>query len=409
GGIRLSPMAISYAVHRNLAVALSAWLLVVAAWACDGEVSIHCGSTPSSVMTNDGELFAVFVSNGHVYFTRARPETLAFSTPVRISHAQARIDHNGESRPKIALGRDRAIFVTWTRRIEGRFAGDVYFSRSLDGGQSFDAPRFMRDTPEPTSHRFDALAVTPSGRLYVAWIDKRDLAAAEAQGQEDFAGASIYFAVSDDDGATFGPNRRAATQSCECCRLAMTVADGERVRLLWRHVFDGSIRDHALAELHPTGASDLQRVSHEEWMLQGCPHEGPHMAAGADGEHMVWFSGAPDAGGVHYGFHDHATGTTRHLNRVDHRPGSGKPQVAVRGDHVDLLWLAVGAEHSEVLHLHSHDGGRSWSEPRTLVASAAIVDHPQLLAHGDAVWLAWHTRDEGYRLLPLSDPGSEEP
>lgn len=360
-------------------------------------------------MSDDGELFAVFVSDDHVYFTRTQRETLVFSTPVRISREPARIDHNGESRPKIALGRDRAIFVTWTRRIEGRFAGDVYFSRSLDGGQSFDAPRLIRDTSAPTSHRFDALAVTPSGRLYVAWIDKRDLAAAESQGQEDFAGASIYFAVSDDAGATFSPNRRAASHSCECCRLAMTVADGERIRLLWRHVFPGSIRDHALAELDPGGASEPQRVSHEEWMLQGCPHEGPHMAAGWGGEHMAWFSGAPDAGGVHYGFHDHATGTTRQLKRFDGRPGSGKPQVAVRGDRIDLVWLAVGTEHSEVLHLRSHDGGRNWSEPRTLATSASTVDHPQLIAEGETVWLAWHTRDEGYRLLALSEPESERP
>ncbi|MCC5871608.1 MAG: exo-alpha-sialidase [Gammaproteobacteria bacterium] len=402
-------MAITDPVSRNLAVALSALLLAAGAWACDDAVSIHCGSTPSSVLTEDGELLAVFVSDDHVYFTRAERETLAFSPPVRVSREPARIDHNGESRPKLALGRDRAVFVTWTRRIEGRFAGDVYFSRSLDGGESFETPRLMRDTPEPTSHRFDALTVTPSGRLYVAWIDKRELAAAEARGQEDFAGASIHFAVSDDDGTTFGPNRRAATHSCECCRLAMVAADADRARLLWRHVFEGSIRDHALAELAPDGASELKRISHEDWMLEGCPHEGPHMAAGASGDHMVWFSGAPDAGGVHYGFWDHATGTTRHLKHIDDRPGSGKPQVAVRGDHVDLVWLAVGAEHSEVLHLHSHDGGRSWSEPRTLATSAATVDHPRLLAAAEAVWLAWHTRDEGYRLLSLSDPGFERP
>ncbi|TVS17569.1 MAG: hypothetical protein EA417_06270, partial [Gammaproteobacteria bacterium] len=109
-------MAITDSVFRNVAVALSALLLATATWACDDEVSIHCGSTPSSVLTDDGHVFAVFVADGHVYFTEGERETLAFSPPVRITREPARIDHNGESRPKIALGRDGAVFVSWTRR-----------------------------------------------------------------------------------------------------------------------------------------------------------------------------------------------------------------------------------------------------------------------------------------------------
>ncbi len=394
-------MAITNAVSRNVAVALSATLLLLAAdaAACEGDaISIHCGSTPSSTLTEGGELFAVFVHDGHVYFTRGEPEPLQFSPPVRITHEQARIDHNGESRPKIAIGRGDAMFVSWTRRIEGRFAGDVYFSRSLDGGRSFDTPRRMRDTEAPSSHRFDALQVTPSGRLYVAWIDKRDLAAAEAAG-ETFAGASIYYATSEDEGATFGRNRRLAAHSCECCRLATVAAGDGGLRLLWRHVFDGSIRDHAMAGIGPDWVSTVERVSHEDWVLQGCPHEGPHMAAGQEGDHMVWFSGAPDAAGVHYGFRDHTHGDTIRLKHLDQRPGAGKPQVAARHGHVDVVWLAVGAERSEVLHIHSHDAGRNWSTPQTVATSADSVDHPQLLTHGDGVWIAWHTSNEGYRLV----------
>ena len=52
------------------------------------------------------------------------------------------------------------------------------------------------------THRFDALAVSPSGRIYVAWVDKRDLIAAKKT-QKLYDGAAIYYAVSDDSGASF--------------------------------------------------------------------------------------------------------------------------------------------------------------------------------------------------------------
>ncbi len=399
-------------VHRSLyifAVALGLSLTCAErALACGEEpVSIHCGSTPSTVIADTGELLSVFVANDHVYFTRADRDTLAFAPPVRVTQEAARIDHNGESRPKIALGRDGAIFVSWTRRLEAHFSGDVYFSRSLDGGSTFDAPRVLRDTPVPSSHRFDVLEVTRSGRLYAAWIDKRDFEA-EAGSDHDSAGASIYYAYSDDQGASFSPNRRAAAHSCECCRLAALPAGDDGIRLLWRHVFDGSIRDHALIEIAPDGPSQLQRVSNEDWELLGCPHAGPHMAAaGTEGVHMAWFTGAPGAGGVHYGYRDFSTGNTVRLKHIDARPGAGKPQVAVWEDRVDLFWIAAGAEQSDLLHKQSLDAGRSWSPPQTLATSAGAVDHPQLLQERDALWVAWHTRNEGYQLLSLATSTSE--
>jgi hypothetical protein len=396
-------MAIGYTISITVAVALSALFAFGASVAAcvDDEISIHCGATPTSALSETGEILSVFVAAEHVWFTRAQRDALDFVPPVRITREPTRIDHNGESRPKIALGRDDAIFVSWTRRLEGHFSGDVYFSRSLDGGSTFSEPRVLRDTSEPSSHRFDTLAVTPSGRLYAAWVDKRDMAAAEARGDE-FAGASIYFAVSDDDGATFSANQRVAAHSCECCRLAMTTVGDERIRLLWRHVFDGSIRDHALAEIGPSGVAPLERVSHENWALQGCPHQGPHMAAARDGEHMVWFSGAPDAGGLHYGFRDDATGDTVRRKRIDVRAGAGKPQVAARGDEVDLVWLAVSAEYTELLHMKSRDAGGSWSPVRAFAQSAGATDLPQLLSDGESLWVAWHTQDEGFRVLSLS-------
>ena len=391
-------------------VTLLALLALIAgsAIACDDVVSIHCGSTPTAALTDDGALLAVFVANDHVYFTRGDPEQVRFLPPVRISRTAARIDNNGESRPKIALGLNGTIYVSWTRRLEARFSGDVYFSRSVDGGQTFESPRVLRDTPAASSHRFDVLQVTPSGRLYAAWIDKRDIEAAEAAG-EAFTGASVYYAYSDDRGETFSTNQRVAAHSCECCRLAVVPSGDDQIHLLWRHVFDGHIRDHALTTVGPSRAAPLMRASHEDWTLQGCPHEGPHMAADGKGLHMVWFSGAPDAGGIHYGYRDLDTDETTHLQHIDNRPVARKPQVAVRGERVDLVWLAVEAEQTALLHQYSIDAGRTWLSQQTLTRSAADTDSPQLLQGGDMLWVAWHAQDEGYQLLALPGTTTKQP
>lgn len=42
------------------------------------------------------------------------------------------------------------------------------------------------------THRFESMIVDTSGRIFIAWIDKRDAEAARAK-KEKYAGAAIYY------------------------------------------------------------------------------------------------------------------------------------------------------------------------------------------------------------------------
>ena len=86
------------------------------------------------------------------------------------------------------------------------------------------------------------------GRLWVAWVDKRDLKVAEEAGRA-YRGAAIYYAHSDDRGATWSGDTKLADSSCECCRIALAVNPQGRVAAMWRHVFEPNERDHAFALL----------------------------------------------------------------------------------------------------------------------------------------------------------------
>ncbi len=93
------------------------------------------------------------------------------------------------------------------------------------------------------THRFESLLVDRTGRVWVAWIDKRDLGVAQAAKRE-YAGAAVYYAYSDDRGAKVGRAIiKLADNSCECCRIALTLDSKGRAVAMWRHVFPGSERD----------------------------------------------------------------------------------------------------------------------------------------------------------------------
>ena len=81
---------------------------------------------------------------------------------------------------------------------------DIYFVRSEDGGQSFDAETRISDAPWfvnacPVS---GPAIVTDRDQLFVSWMDGRN------DSQRTFSHTDIWLATSDDEGQTWSTNRR---------------------------------------------------------------------------------------------------------------------------------------------------------------------------------------------------------
>ena len=360
-----------------------------------------CGSAPSALFDESGQLWVVFVDGGHVLLSRSSDKGLSFDKAVKVNHGPEEIYADGENRPLLAFGREGQVFVAWTRKKHEVYSGDIRFARSLDGGRQFEPAVTVNDDGLLTSHRFVSMAVTPSGLLYLAWLDKRDQLQALSAGA-DYQGAALYYTLSADAGGSFHANRKVADHSCECCRLALAPAGETAVKALWRHLFEeGKVRDHAIATLDKVGASDLERASRDGWRITGCPHHGPAMVAAEEGYHMAWFSNGEHQKGVIYGYHDGGSGKTTHVSIIDPRPSGGHPAVAASGDEVTVVWKSFDGERMNLRLAQSPDGGRHWHEAQTLSATGGGSDYPQLLKHQGALYVAWHTALEGYRLLPV--------
>jgi hypothetical protein len=373
----------------------------VAAIDCSKTVSIHCGKTPS-VAADGNQIWAVFVQQEHVYLTRSTDTGATWSRPAKVNAEPEQIETNGENRPKLAVT-DKALLLSWTQKTAGRFTGDVRFTRSTNGGDSFAEPRTLNDDGLLTSHRFDSLQVTPDGRVLLAWLDKRDKVAAEAR-NENYSGSALYLAVSRDHGASFSANRRVAHHSCECCRVALAPASEGGWTILWRHLFEGGMRDHAFAQVSPNGeVLSLERATVDQWKIDACPHHGPALAPSSrpGRYHLAWFSDGTRHQGIYYGHRHSQAGVTRQVTAMDTSPSASHPQVLEHQGHVYFVWKWFDGDVMQILLRESNDHGESWSEARSLATTAGASDHPALVVMDDAPFLAWHTQAEGFRLLPV--------
>jgi hypothetical protein len=360
-------------------------------------------TTPTATIDEKGRLWLAWVEDGRVMVARSDDAGRTFQPAVAATPAPEDIEANGESRPSLVVD-DRHVFVAWTRKGAKPYTGDIRFAASDDGGMSYSTPRTVNDDGIPTGHRFQSMDRLPDGRLLIAWIDKRDLERAK-QTSSDYAGAALYYTVSNDNGRTFATNRKIKDHVCECCRLSLTTMPDGTPAVLYRDIFDGQVRDHALALLHP-GAKppDVRRVTQDGWAIQACPHHGPALAVAADGTlHMAWFTGAsPDGPGQFYARSTDEGRTFTGRRRLGTEDSLGHPDLAVTGSDVTIAWKDRDAAGTPTVRVErSTDAGRTWADPYDALIGSGSTDHPQLLVRDGRVLLGWFTTGEGYRLLPL--------
>jgi hypothetical protein len=148
-----------------------------------------------------------------VVFARSTDQGVTFSQPINVSNS------TGEGfDPAIAIGSDDAINLAWEDTGSG--IGQIFFSRSTDGGASFSTPGQVSAALGEAS---DAeIAIDSQGRITVAWIE-----------EQPAGGTRIGASNSSDGGETFGaPQIVTSGPEAEFEYLAM-VARGTTIYLTY--------------------------------------------------------------------------------------------------------------------------------------------------------------------------------
>jgi hypothetical protein len=350
-----------------------------------------------------GILWSAHKDAGYVAVSQSADQGKTWSKRVHVTPEPEATDPGGDARPKIAIGRSGEVFVTWTRPFPKPHTGAIRFSRSLDSGKTFSAPITVHADPAETTHRFDTMAVNPKGQLFITWIDKRDGIATIAA-KKPYRGAAVYFAVSDDSGATFRGDYKLADHACECCRIGLTSRADGSVVALWRHIFEPNIRDHAVAEIPADGSvGKIRRASFDDWKIDACPHHGPSIAEDSDKRlHAVWFTLAPKTEGAFYGrLRDGGVDAQRKIGSET----AAHPDLAIVGRRVVIAWTEFDGERCHLRAMVSENAGESWRE-HDLASTTGMYDQPRVLTAGNAFHVFWNTKNEPLSVVPIPAPSS---
>lgn len=301
------------------------------------------------------------LSSMDLWYARSDDGGRSFRAPVRVNGQSGLVWGFAVSKPRVAAGRSGTIHVSYPANeiseVNGKPVLTTHYTRSTDGGASFEAPRRLNTLPDAdlsavihggfaSAHAFGTMGLAPDGSLHVAWIDTRHMK------PTDTAGA-IYLARSRDDGRSFEVERAAWPEgACPCCQLTLAfdarsksylgsrllTAQGERLASVARSAeAAGSAGAAVFGERVPIGGAP--------WKIEGCPLKPTVVAVSGTKVYAASFNGAESPAGVYFAA--------------------------------------------------SLDGGVNFARPLALHPEAAVSDAPALAVSGRRVYAAWHAKAGG--------------
>ena len=109
-----------------------------------------------------------------VYFARSTDGGNTFSKNIRVNH----YTEQSQGYPEMALDEDEVIYVVWndSRNLYKKNRRDVFMTRSLDSGDSFEPEIKINDAKIPAEFEYFYPTITAwgKGHVAIAWEDKRE-------------------------------------------------------------------------------------------------------------------------------------------------------------------------------------------------------------------------------------------
>ena len=302
---------------------------------------------PSIASDKDGNIYVVFVEHNvdksaDVYLQKFDKNQKQIGEKARVNPEPKTVKAWFGDAPTIKTGSGNSVYIGWTAKVENTnkaTATTLYLSVSRDGGKTFDAPLKVNDDSAPASHAMHSLAVGDDGKVFMAWLDERNIKteAKTFSGDEiieprkndlpnEFKfvkahhdsnkkthskteeskpekkemshenvepNSEVFLAVSSDGGKTFSKNLKISSEVCPCCKTNLAIDKNGKIYASWRQVVGDNFRHIAVASSENNGASFSNHtiVSDDQWQINACPVSGAPMQIDSENNlKIAWFT-----------------------------------------------------------------------------------------------------------------------
>jgi hypothetical protein len=303
--------------------------------------------------------------------------------------------------PSVVRLADRALVAHWLKMSGTDPESDAYdvrLTRSSDDGRTWSPAFSPHHDGTMNEHGFASLFDVRGAGLGLIWLDGRAIKPPATPGEDGVGDMSLRAAVYDRNWTQLSEDV-VDLRVCECCPTsAASTSDG--VIVAYRDRSPDENRNIYTARLVGGKWSTPAPVHDDGWRIDGCPVNGPAVAAAGRTVAIAWFTVQQDLGQAFVAFSQDAGQTFGAPIRVDDAGSLGK---------VDLELLLDG---SAVASWIERAGGKAAFKVRRVDPSgrrsAAIVvadiganrnsGYPRMARRGNELVFAWTGTDDSLQV-----------
>ncbi len=311
--------------------------------------------------------------------------------------------------PSLAADADGRLLAHWLQRAgEETYAYHVMVRLSPDGGATWNEPVRLHEDDSPTEHGFASLLPRASG-FQALWLDGR--AYADASLPDSTSAAMRVLAREVRADGSLGPEHVVDERACDCCCTALA-ACGDVVVAAYRDRSPSEVRDIALARFAADAWAAPRALHDDGWEIDGCPVNGPSLAAHGARMGAAWYTAAGGgAGAVRAALGaPEELGATRPIAIDSGRPlGRAAAAFTSRGE-LAVAWLEdAGGEAEWRLRLVGADRARSKALTLASVPAERRAGFARLAPWQDGLVFVWVDPEPPMRVRSVLLPREELP
>jgi hypothetical protein len=294
--------------------------------------------------------------------------------------------------PSVIALKDGTLAAHWlVKSSASTYAYDVNISTSKDGGRTWSKPLVPHRDNTQTEHGFVSLIPLPDGRLGAIWLDGRNMKNMNETDEHAPAPESmtLRYAAIDADG-NLGDEAQLDERVCECCQTSAAMTSAGPVAV-YRDRSANEVRDIYIVRQVNGSWTTPQPVFADNWQINGCPVNGPSVAADGSRVVVAWFSSVADSPRVKIAFSQDGGATFAQPVQIDDGKNVGRVDTLLLPDGSALVcWLSGDVQGGEIKVRRVRAGGSVG--PVSVIATTDISrssGFPRMARRGNEVHFAW--------------------
>ncbi|MFN4315342.1 MAG: sialidase family protein [Chitinophagaceae bacterium] len=289
--------------------------------------------------------------------------------------------------PMIATDGSNNLVSHFLQKSEkGTYTYDVKLTTSNDQGKSWSAPAILHDDGKKAEHGF--VSIVPYGENYfISWLDGRNAAMESGEGHHGGhqGQMTIRAAIVDKSGKKIS-EWELDDRVCDCCQTSATITENGPV-VVYRDRSESEIRDISIVRFVNGQWTAPKSIFADNWKIEGCPVNGPRIAAIGNNLAVAWFSSPDKNAQVNVAFSKDGGATFSDPVKVNDDKTIGRVDIELLNEKTAIIsWMEGSVIKGTNVY---NDGKKDSSFVVASTSESRSSGFPQMTKAGNSIIFAW--------------------